>query len=349
VEDNAAVRIWSEKIQQEKGDSLAKGYVSELWDFTRISVTQNNLQELKQYRINGTMKSSSSFTVTMVNLAPTVEEYTTLLRCPKIQVDKAYLRAANVPTFLKKLMSIMGMNMKKRVDVFTLSIYGLVIFPKALGHVDEEVSDSFDLLDKRVTPVLTILAETFRSLNACRRAGAVGYAHLLVLRQYRSRQFIPVTQGLAQCKFSYKGDNYKKKSNDNKKSKKKRLESISGKRSSKTLELEKLLWKRYRSHNSVIELRASLIKIEELKGKIGELDNALQNCELRVEFLERNNEYWQEQLHRSQNQIRDRDYIMGEAVAQIREVADHMQTLVIQADVLSLKYESESDRGRELA
>ncbi|MBA0618083.1 hypothetical protein Godav_027476 [Gossypium davidsonii] len=30
VEDNAAVRIWSKKEQQEKGDSLAKGYVSEL-------------------------------------------------------------------------------------------------------------------------------------------------------------------------------------------------------------------------------------------------------------------------------------------------------------------------------
>ncbi|MBA0731674.1 hypothetical protein Golax_022711 [Gossypium laxum] len=27
--------------------------------------------------------------------------------------------------------------------------------------------------------------------------GVVGYAPLLVLRQYRSRQFIPVTQGLA--------------------------------------------------------------------------------------------------------------------------------------------------------
>ncbi|MBA0756086.1 hypothetical protein Gogos_020076 [Gossypium gossypioides] len=48
VEDNAAVRIWSEKTQQEKGDSLTEGYVSELWDFTRISVTQNNLQELKE-------------------------------------------------------------------------------------------------------------------------------------------------------------------------------------------------------------------------------------------------------------------------------------------------------------
>ncbi|MFQ6646021.1 hypothetical protein Gotur_020525 [Gossypium turneri] len=48
VEDNAIVRIWSEKVQLEKGDSLAKGYVSELWDYTRISVTQNSLQELKK-------------------------------------------------------------------------------------------------------------------------------------------------------------------------------------------------------------------------------------------------------------------------------------------------------------
>ncbi|MBA0672909.1 hypothetical protein Goklo_025077 [Gossypium klotzschianum] len=28
---------------------------------------------------------------------------------------------------------------------------------------------------------------------------AVGYAPLLVLKQYRSRQFIPVTQGIAEC------------------------------------------------------------------------------------------------------------------------------------------------------
>ncbi|MBA0636295.1 hypothetical protein Godav_024685, partial [Gossypium davidsonii] len=128
---------------------------------------------------------------------------------------------------------------RKKVDVFALSIYGL-----------------------RVTPVPTILAETFRSLNACRRAvfsenysplkeiaatprkddiseekwlvilqnlheediewrapwllsdeilyrcgsydwvplleiwGAIGYPPLMVLKQYRSRQFIPVTQGL---------------------------------------------------------------------------------------------------------------------------------------------------------
>ncbi|MFQ6659082.1 hypothetical protein Gotur_028107 [Gossypium turneri] len=246
VEDNAIVRIWSEKVQLEKGDSLAKGYVSELWDYTRISVTQNSLQELNEIwdRWNDETKqlfysnygdlpyllnikvderlfralaqywnlAYSCFTFGNVDLVPTVEEYTALLHCPRLQADKAFSRAA------------------------------------ALGHVDEAVSDLFDRLDKGVTPVPAILAETFRSLNACRRAGegrfiedvewrapwlipdrilyrcgsfdwvlllriwgAVGYAPLLVLRQYGSRQFIPVTHGLAQCEFSYCGSNYKKK------------------------------------------------------------------------------------------------------------------------------------------
>ncbi|MBA0730210.1 hypothetical protein Golax_025365 [Gossypium laxum] len=116
-----------------------------------------------------------------------------LLRCSKFQIDKVYSRAVNMPTFLKKLMNITGMSeqwvtvrikqkegskcipwkslkdsilthpeVRKKVDVFALSIYGLVIFPKALGHVDEAVTDLFDRLDKRVTPILAILAETFR-------------------------------------------------------------------------------------------------------------------------------------------------------------------------------------------
>ncbi|MBA0881965.1 hypothetical protein Goshw_030358, partial [Gossypium schwendimanii] len=71
----------------------------------------------------------------------------------------------------------------KRVNVFTLSIYGLVIFPKALGYIDETVTNLFDRLDKRVTLVPTILAETFRSLNVCRKAGEgrfVGCVQLLL-------------------------------------------------------------------------------------------------------------------------------------------------------------------------
>ncbi|MBA0880170.1 hypothetical protein Goshw_003862 [Gossypium schwendimanii] len=62
-------------------------------------------------------------------------------------------------------------NVRKKVDVFALSIYGLVIFPRALGQIDEATLDLFDRLDKRVTPVPVSLVETFRSLNVCRRMG----------------------------------------------------------------------------------------------------------------------------------------------------------------------------------
>ncbi|MBA0877666.1 hypothetical protein Goshw_007722, partial [Gossypium schwendimanii] len=74
-------------------------------------------------------------------------------------------------------------DVKKRVNIFALIIYGLVIFPKELGHVDEAVSDLFDRLDKGVIPVLMILAETFRSLNACQKTDEerfIGCAQLLL-------------------------------------------------------------------------------------------------------------------------------------------------------------------------
>ncbi|MBA0637418.1 hypothetical protein Godav_029667 [Gossypium davidsonii] len=118
VEDNAAVQVWSKKVQQEKGDSLVEGYVSELWDFTHICVTQNSLQELKEIcdpwdnEIKKLFYSNYGDLPYLldVDLVPIVEEYTTLLQCLRIQVDKAYLRVVNVPTFLKKLMSITGMS-----------------------------------------------------------------------------------------------------------------------------------------------------------------------------------------------------------------------------------------------
>ncbi|MFQ6653077.1 hypothetical protein Gotur_024651 [Gossypium turneri] len=196
VEDNAAVRTWSEKIQCEKGDSLAVGYVSELWDFTRVSVAQNNLQELKEiwdqwdnevrqlfYLNYGDLPylldmkvdkrlfralaqfwnpAYSCFTFGKVDLVPTIEEYTALLRCSKVQVDRIYSKADLI---------LAHPNARKKVDIFALSIYGLILFPKILRHVEEAVTDLFDRLDKGVTPIPVILAETFRSLNACRRTG----------------------------------------------------------------------------------------------------------------------------------------------------------------------------------
>ncbi|KAG8502642.1 hypothetical protein CXB51_000153 [Gossypium anomalum] len=219
VKDNAFVQRWSENAQLEKGDSLTKEYTSELWDFTRISLVQNDLQEVKElwshwddqmeqllycnygdvpYLLD--VKVDSCFSFGKVDLAPTVEKYTALLRCPRFQVDKIYSRAVNTLTFVKRLMNITGISeqwvaarvqqkgsgkcipwenlrdlilthpdMKKRVDVFALSVYGLV--PKALRHADEAVADLFDRLGKGVTPVPAILAETFRSLSVCRRAG----------------------------------------------------------------------------------------------------------------------------------------------------------------------------------
>ncbi|MBA0839035.1 hypothetical protein Goarm_004807, partial [Gossypium armourianum] len=53
----------------------------------------------------------SCFTFGMVDLVPTVEVYTVLLRCPRIQADKIYSRAVNVPTFVKKLMNITEMKL----------------------------------------------------------------------------------------------------------------------------------------------------------------------------------------------------------------------------------------------
>ncbi|MBA0650098.1 hypothetical protein Goklo_017574, partial [Gossypium klotzschianum] len=106
-------------------DSLAEGYVSELWDFTHISVTQNSLQELKEIWNQWNDKvdkhlfralaqfwnpAYSCLTFGRVDLVPTVEEYMALLHCLKIQVDEAYPRAANVPTLLKKLINITRMS-----------------------------------------------------------------------------------------------------------------------------------------------------------------------------------------------------------------------------------------------
>nr|XP_012466144.1 unnamed protein product [Gossypium raimondii] len=121
-----------------------------------------------------------------------------------------------------------------------------------------------------------------------------------------------------------------------------------GELESRMSELEESL-RRHRNQNSVMELRASLNRIEEMKERIEELEAALRNCEIRIEYLESNEDRQAEQLHYFQNQVRDRDHIMGEAVLQIREVADHLQTLAVQADVLSVKYELESSRGQELA
>ncbi|MBA0819842.1 hypothetical protein Gohar_027841 [Gossypium harknessii] len=387
VKDSTAVQIWFEKTQQEKSDSLTEGYMLELWDFTRIGVAQNYLQELKEildqwddetkrlfYREYGDLRK--------VDLVPTVEEYTTLFYFLRIQADKAYSRVANISAFLKRLMSITEMSEQwKRVDDFALSIYGLVIFPKALGHIDEAALDLFDRLDKtkvenvsyqvfteNYSPLKEFVATSSQYniseekwmaiLQSLQDEDVEWRAPWMILDKilYRCGDFdwfILATQGLAQSEFAYKGDNYKKngheisnawnqthkmkrftanpmttpeydwwwskKVNENKleaekmrKEKNKAEEDLDSLKTdykklrlsmriagledalerdllesrnenvglrAQVEELERSLHQ-YCSCNSVIELKASLTKIEELKGKIEELEVALQNCEL---------------------------------------------------------------------
>ena len=57
------------------------------------------------------------------------------------------------------------------VDVFALAIYGPVIFPKVLGHIEVAVIDVIEQIASQANPVPAIVAETLRTLNFCRRNG----------------------------------------------------------------------------------------------------------------------------------------------------------------------------------
>ncbi|KAG8482795.1 hypothetical protein CXB51_024403 [Gossypium anomalum] len=548
MEDNAYICTWSEKTQLEKGDSVIEGYTLELWDFTRVNSTQNEFQELRDTWAQWDDEAKKLF----------YQNYGDLPYLLDIKVDrhlfrdmghKAYVRPASLPAFSKKLVMTTGMSeqwavarvqqkgdskcipwavlkdlisthpdVKKRVDVLALSIYGIVIFPKALAHIDEAN-----------TPVPAILAETLRSLSACRRAseerfigcaqlllvwfhshfwkldklpcrvffegysplkeavdmprrddileerwidilqnlreedvmwkahwlvpsevlyrcssfdwvplqgiwGVIGYTSLLVIRQYRARQFIPTTQGLAQSDFSYKGDHYKKRMREISEAWKKpfcmkiltegststleykgwfsrrvndniprlifgvarsleeslrvipsEVEVMKQEFERKNLELEKRMekleeekmclsldvdvqrWKLRREIFKAIQHeiqeerakaeywkqkfqemqsrnQASLDKIEKMKCNIGGLEAALQDCELRIKRLETREEQWKGELHHLRDQVGDRDHVIEEALVQIREVAEHLQDLAIQARTLSIMYESSSDK-----
>ncbi|KAG8482604.1 hypothetical protein CXB51_024454 [Gossypium anomalum] len=183
VEGNANVHRWSEQTQLEKGDSIAAGYMSELSEYTRISVDEHLFRALAQFW----NLPYSCFTFGEVDLVPTIEEYTALLRVPKKGECKCISWGA-----LKGLI-LTHPDETKRVDVFALSLYGLMVFPRALGYVDEATTDLFHRLSKRVTSVPAILAETFRSLGTCRNAGAgrfVGCAQLLLAWFYNHFRLI---------------------------------------------------------------------------------------------------------------------------------------------------------------
>ncbi|KAG8491247.1 hypothetical protein CXB51_014375 [Gossypium anomalum] len=229
VEGNADVHRWSEQTQQEKGDSIIMGYVSELSDYTRISVTQSNLQELKEIWDQWGNEIKQLF----------YDNYGDLPYLLDIQTW--YLPwKSTLPYFVVPGMSEQWITarIKEKGEC------------KALGYVDEATTDLFHRLSKRVTSVPNYsplkdiaassgkvdvpeenwiaLLQNLQSGDVEWRApwmvpgeilyrcgnfdwGAIGYAPLLVLRQHGLRKFVPATHGLAQSEFVYRGADYKRK------------------------------------------------------------------------------------------------------------------------------------------
>ncbi|KAE8684791.1 hypothetical protein F3Y22_tig00111105pilonHSYRG00444 [Hibiscus syriacus] len=142
------------------------------------------------------------FTFNKEDLVPTIEEYTTLLHIEGALENRIYSKSIKTQPFRVKLAKIAGVreewvaartkqkgesegiawtnireliqshpDIKIRFDLFALGIYGMVIFPKVLGYIEAAVVDLFEQLPKKINPVSAILAETFRSLNACIRLG----------------------------------------------------------------------------------------------------------------------------------------------------------------------------------
>ena len=70
--------------------------------------------------------------------------------------------------FLRNFIS-RHVNDDQSLATLALTIYGLIIFPRVIGHVEVTVIDFFEQVQNHTNPSSAIVAETIRSLNVCRR------------------------------------------------------------------------------------------------------------------------------------------------------------------------------------
>ncbi|KAK5802319.1 hypothetical protein PVK06_029907 [Gossypium arboreum] len=194
-------------------DSDTRGIFVERYGDIANLIAVNIDKHLIQAMIRFWDPAYQCFTFNQEDMTPTIEEYAALLRVDNVQPYKIYVKETKPMTFKKKLMRLTDMtdtwaekqikkkneticipwsslrdlvlnhlDILKRVNLFALAIYGLVIFSKVLGHLEVAVVDFFEKLKQGINPVPTILAETFRSLNSCRKIGKgrfIGCAQLL--------------------------------------------------------------------------------------------------------------------------------------------------------------------------
>ncbi|KAK8555686.1 hypothetical protein V6N13_025809 [Hibiscus sabdariffa] len=109
------------------------------------------------------------FTLNGKDLRPTVEEYTELLWIPNVKEGRIYIKPEKACNRIEMLeIARTYPDPHKKAHILTVAIYGLVLFPRTLGYIDVNVFEVFNQFQYETSPVPTILAETFLSLNACR-------------------------------------------------------------------------------------------------------------------------------------------------------------------------------------
>ncbi|XVF23419.1 hypothetical protein REPUB_Repub13aG0036300 [Reevesia pubescens] len=135
------------------------------------------------------------------DMTPTIEEYSTLLRIQPKDKSMVYWKEPKKSKYQNRVSRILGIdgnniegsvkgeshgipwnllkphimgdsNEEQSIELFALAIYGLVVFPKVLGHIEISVIDFFGQVSgKKIDPAPSIVAETIRTLNFCKRKG----------------------------------------------------------------------------------------------------------------------------------------------------------------------------------
>ncbi|KAG8490352.1 hypothetical protein CXB51_016091 [Gossypium anomalum] len=175
------VWIWN------RWDSDIRGIFAERYGDIANLIAVNIDEHLIQAMIRFWDPAYQCFTFNQEDMTPTIEEYAALLRVDNVHPYKIYVKEPKPMTFKKKLMRLTDMidtwaekqikkkneticipwsslrdlvlnhpDMLKKVNLFTLAIYGLVIFPKVLGHLEVAVVDFFERLKQGINPLLNV-------------------------------------------------------------------------------------------------------------------------------------------------------------------------------------------------
>ncbi|KAE8671973.1 Major pollen allergen Ole e 10 [Hibiscus syriacus] len=164
----------------------------------------------------------SCFTFNQEDMVPTIEEYTTLLHCESIKLERAYIKHIKSQPFKNGLAKIAGVD--EKWDALTQPWWNCLSNfrnesthhrpsqprPFGLSTIVEELAevDSLDVFSSFKSG----FTSTSRRLMGLPTVDLtlLGYAPLLALRQYGAHQFVPATYGLSISEFMYHGDSYKK-------------------------------------------------------------------------------------------------------------------------------------------